>query len=291
VFDRFRSTLPIERLLLRPSFGERLQTAFDRFGQLGVGIDPSSEQLIHWDLPDSTSGLSEYGEIMLEGCVGRVGIIKPQVAFYERFGAKGFTVLEKLCLSATQAGLMVIADAKRGDIGSTMDGYAKAWLGTDAPFVVDALTLSPYLGPQTLENVINIATQNQRGVFILAATSNPEAKDLQQAAIAEKTVSGSIADFAISHNGSPMGAVGLVIGATVKPREFGINLELLANTPILAPGFGFQGAKLSDLAELFGPCARTTIANVGRSVTSGGRSALVQNIEKSKSELLEGLSR
>jgi orotidine-5'-phosphate decarboxylase len=274
---------------LSPSFYQRLHTAFGQYGQLAIGIDPSSEQISDWNVPHNPSGLEHFGSSVLEACVGRVGIVKPQVAFYERFGSQGFRVLEKLCLSASEAGLIVIADAKRGDIGSTMSGYAEAWLGAEAPFMVDALTLSPFLGLETLQQTVDLAVSNNRGVFILAATSNPEAKTLQQATADTTTVSGLVASFARAQPESSLGSVGLVIGATTVVEDFGIDLASLERVPILAPGFGFQGAKLSEIAELFGARASDTIANVSRSVTSEGRDALVKNVESAKSEVARGL--
>jgi orotidine-5'-phosphate decarboxylase len=287
---------------LKASFGSRLTSAFAEHGQLCIGIDPSGEQLQSWNLPDSIQGLREFSDRMLDCSIGQVGIIKPQVAFFERFGAKGFSVLEDLCQRATQNQLIVIADAKRGDVGSTMAGYAKAWLVQNAPFVVDALTLSPYLGAESLAETISLAKENNRGVFILAATSNPEAAQLQRSKLVSSetegasnqdsdTVANSIAKFAASHNisGHNLGSVGIVIGATVSAESMGIATDELITTPILAPGFGAQGATLSELSSLFGKLSGNVICNVGRSVAGRASDGIEDRIEAAKRELKMGL--
>lgn len=253
-------------------------------GQLCVGIDPSEAALADFGLPDTAEAARDFGYEIISACEGKVGIVKPQVAFFERFGSAGFVALEETMEAARESGLLVIADAKRGDIGSTMQGYAQAWFGDDSPLRADALTLSPYLGPSSLQETVEAARDVQAGVFILAATSNPEAGELQLARSGSKTVANRVLQFAAEHQ---RGDVGVVIGATVNLKDFG--LELIAQTdlgvPILAPGYGAQGAKLSDLSNIFGASKARVLANVSRAVTGTGPGQIGQQIDRLKAEL------
>ena len=266
------------------SFGARLRVALDTHGPLCVGIDPHEALLRAWGLDASASGAREFGLRTVEAAAGRVGIVKPQVAFYERYGSAGFAALEDVMAAARAAGLLVIADAKRGDIGTTMDGYAAAWLVPGAPLECDAVTLSPYLGTDALHGALSTALEHDKGAFVLAATSNPEAAAGQQARIDdEETVAERVAhDVAARNIGAPgsLGSVGLVVGATVDRRAFGLTDIVLAGTPILAPGFGAQGAEPADLGRLFGYVASQVVASESRSVLSAGPERLAARIEE-----------
>ena len=266
------------------SFGARLRVALDTHGPLCVGVDPHEALLRAWGLDASASGAREFGLRTVEAAAGRVGIVKPQVAFYERYGSAGFAALEDVMAVARTAGLLVIADAKRGDIGTTMDGYAAAWLVPGAPLECDAVTLSPYLGTDALHGALSTALEHDKGAFVLAATSNPEAAAGQQARIDdEETVAERVAhDVAARNIGAPgsLGSVGLVVGATVDRRAFGLSDIVLAGTPILAPGFGAQGAEPADLGRLFGYVASQVVASESRSVLSAGPERLAARIEE-----------
>jgi len=272
------------------SFGSRLADSFSRFGQLCVGIDPSSEQLKSWSLPDSAIGAKDFSLAVLEASAGQVGIIKPQVAFFEQFGPAGFQVLAEIMSEAKQAGFLVIADAKRGDIGSSMDGYTRGWLSNEGAFQADALTLSPYLGVESLRPTIEVALQNQKGVFLLSATSNPEAAWNQAATVDGQTVANRVAAFAASFNTAGPGSVGCVVGATVALSKLGLSEASFTHTPILMPGFGAQGVALEGVGKLFGELRKNLICNVSRSVAGDSRAGLSSRIESSKSELAKGLS-
>ena len=266
------------------SFGARLRVALDTHGPLCVGIDPHEALLRAWGLDASASGAREFGLRTVEAAAGRVGIVKPQVAFYERYGSAGFAALEDVMADARTAELLVIADAKRGDIGTTMDAYAAAWLVPGAPLECDAVTLSPYLGTDALHGALSTALEHDKGAFVLAATSNPEAAAGQQARIDdEETVAERVAhDVAARNIGAPgsLGSVGLVVGATVDRRAFGLTDIVLAGTPILAPGFGAQGAEPADLGRLFGYVASQVVASESRSVLSAGPERLAARIEE-----------
>src|SRR5690606_26132854 len=155
-------------------FGERLHQATATLGSLCVGIDPHESLLTSWNLPADAGGAREFGLRVVEAAAGRVAVVKPQVAFYERYGSAGFAALETVMAAARHAGLIVLADAKRGDIGTTMDAYAQAWLAPGAPLEADAVTVSPYLGVGALRSTFERARDAGKGVFVLAATSNPE---------------------------------------------------------------------------------------------------------------------
>ena len=265
-------------------FSKRLERAFQEHGQICLGIDPSESELANWDLPDTAAGAREYGLHLIEAAHGRIGIVKPQVGFFERFGSLGYQALEEVITEAREAALLVIADAKRGDIGSTMLGYAQAWFGDDSPLRSDALTVSGYLGPTSLIETLDYARDIQGGLFLLAATSNPEAGELQKAVIGEKTVSAKAIELAKEFG---QGEVGVVIGATRKLDDFGIGSVKHQDIgiPILAPGFGAQGAKLEDMNDLFGESKHRVIANLSRELTKGGAKKVVANIDRAKSQL------
>lgn len=281
------------------SFGAKLQTAFNKYGQLCVGIDPHAALLEDWGLTDDVSGLESFANSVLEAAVGRVGIIKPQVSFFERHGSKGFAVLEKLAERASDTDLLVIMDAKRGDIGSTMDAYFDAWLGKNSPFISDALTVSPYLGFGSLADTLSGAHERGKGVFVLAATSNPEGASIQRATSAEKTIALQIweslaqVNSVTAEGNSKLGSFGAVLGATLNLQSFGLaevqNGQAVAGTPILAPGFGAQGAELSASRQLFGKASSQVIHSVSRSVLQSGAQGVAKSIEAAKAELLIGL--
>ncbi len=282
------------------SFGAKLEKAFANYGQLCVGIDPHASLLEDWGLADNPAGLSEFSMRVLDAAVGRVGIIKPQVSFFERFGSAGFAVLEDLARRAADTDLVVIMDAKRGDIGTTMDAYHKAWLGKNAPFVCDALTVSPYLGFDSLKPMMSECLEAGKGVFVLSATSNPEGAALQKATINSETIAASIWRSLAELNavtagpGEHLGSFGAVLGATLNLNSFGLHSVLdgqpAAATPILAPGFGAQGAELADSCRLFGLASSQVIHSVSRSVLQAGPNSLAKAIDVSKAELVAGLS-
>lgn len=283
------------------SFGSRLGAAFDAHGQLCVGVDPHASLLEDWGLNDDVSGLREFATTVIDAATGRVGIVKPQVSFFERFGSQGFAVLEDVCVQATEAGLLVIMDNKRGDIGSTMDAYFDAWLGKNAPFICDAITVSPYLGFDSLKPFMANATERGKGVFVLAATSNPEGAELQQSITSNGLpIASSIWNSLESVNsitsgaGERLGSFGAVLGATLNLNKFGLGTLATVTqpvaTPILAPGFGMQGARLVDTGRLFGASSHQVIASVSRSVLSSGAAGIDDSIDAAVAELAEGLA-
>ncbi len=270
-------------------FGGRLAEAVAARGPLCVGIDPHPHLLAAWGLDDDAAGVREFGLRAIDAAAARVGVVKPQVAFFERFGAAGFAALEEVLAAARAGGLLTIADAKRGDIGSTMDGYAAAWLTPGSPLEADALTVNPFLGPESLLATAAHAMDAGKGLFVLAATSNPEAAALQGARAAEgETVALRVAREVQRLNaaaGDPLGAVGLVVGATADRHALGLDDASLERALILAPGFGAQGAELGDGPRLFGTVLRQVLPNVSRSVLAAGPDALGAAIDAAVAEV------
>ncbi len=252
-------------------------------GPLCVGLDPSTETLLAWGLPDSAGGALELSRAIIAGCVSRVGIVKPQVGYFERFGAAGYMALETVIQEARSAGLLVIADAKRGDIGTTMEGYASAWL-SDGPLRSDAMTVSPYQGIEALEPAFAAATAIDGTVFVLAATSNPDAPAMQGASLGGRSLPSIVAARARELSNGRR-TVGVVVGATRALTESGLTVSELEGTLVLAPGFGAQGAQLSDIGAIFGRAAATVIPSVSRSVVRDGRDSVARNIENHLREL------
>ncbi|MGW9112720.1 orotidine-5'-phosphate decarboxylase [Microbacterium sp. NPDC055683] len=256
------------------TFGERVRAVLDERGPLCVGIDPHLPLLESWGLEASASGAREFGLRVVDAAAGRVGIVKPQVSFFERFGSRGIAALEEVIASARAAGLLVIADAKRGDIGSTMDAYAAAWLEPGSPLEADALTASPYLGVGALDGAFSLADAHGKGVFVLAATSNPEAAALQRGRSADATIAAAVVAEVSARNArvaapGEWGSTGFVIGATVDWDAAGL-APFAPPAPILAPGFGYQGAQAGDLAAVFGRMAPCVIASESRSILAAG---------------------
>lgn len=280
------------------SFGSRLQQAFDRYGQLCVGIDPHEQTLGQWGLEDSARGVDYFANTMLDACATRVGIIKPQVSFFERHGSKGFAVLETITHRAKEAGLLVIADAKRGDIGTTMQAYLDAWVGKGSSFYADTVTVSPFLGLKSSTNLLAGVLERGKGLTVLVATSNPEGESVQLNRNTEnETLSQQLwtqlheINQVTAAAGDQFGALSAVVGATLDFNRFGLDLELPGvKTAILAPGFGAQGARLNDIERLFGGAKHQVIASVSRSISEAGASGLVSEISRASDSLAAGLS-
>src|SRR4051812_49346642 len=277
-------------------FGQRLADAVAERGPLCVGIDPHASLLDKWGLPDSADGLARFTDAVVDALAGTVAVLKPQLACYERHGSRGLAVLEDAVPRARAAGTLVLLDAKRGDIGSTMDGYAD-YLRPDHPLAVDAMTVSPFLGPGSLQPAVDTARLSGGGLFVLARTSNPDAGTLQRAVVggppdpvrsaAQVVVDtvrgwntpgwvvgdplpdlGAVRDAA-SRFGPHTGSFGVVVGATLEAMD--VDLDGLGG-PILAPGLGAQGGSVADLRRLFG-ADRAVIPTVSRNVLAAGPDA------------------
>lgn len=287
-------------------FGTRLAAAMAARGPLCVGIDPHPALLQAWGLPVDAAGLERFALTAVEALAGEVAVLKPQSAFFEAFGSAGVAVLEKVLAAGKEAGALMLLDAKRGDIGSTMAAYASAYLADCSPLAADALTVSPFLGFGSLQPAVEAALGSGRGLFVLCRTSNPEGASVQLAKAgtagsphgegapgttgflhgegvarraglpegapgAPMTVAGQIAAAAADLNAgaTPMGSIGLVVGATVTD----VSADLVAvNGPLLAPGIGAQGGAGADLARVFGAALPNVLPSASRSVLDAGPS-------------------
>jgi orotidine-5'-phosphate decarboxylase len=259
----------------RTAFGRRLAAAMAAHGPLCVGIDPHPSLLAAWGLDDDVAGLRSFSLTVVEALAGHVAALKPQVALYERHGSRGMAVLEETLALCAAGHVLSIADAKRGDIGSTMAAYADAWLGEGSPLAADAVTLSPYLGYESLRPALDLAAATGRGVFVLGLTSNPEGKTVQHVGGADSVAKGIIGAVAAENAGAtPFGSTGLVIGATVGDalQELGIDLAASA-APILAPGLGAQGATGADMKASFGAFWPQVLGTSSRDVLKAGPDA------------------
>lgn len=281
------------------TFSRKLETAFHAKGQLCVGIDPHEEILVENGFEVSAKGVLDFGLEMLEQLQDSVSIVKPQVSFFERFGSAGFASLEKVLDVATELGFLVIADAKRGDIGSTMEAYAQAWLGKSSPFTCDALTVNPYLGVGALAPAASVASERGKGLFVLAATSNPDGVKLQSsqndgtvASLVAKEVDALNSSTATSN--SRFGSNGLVIGATVSMAKMDLSSinegRDTLRTSILAPGFGFQGARLEDAKAIFGSLSQDVLYSISRSALRDGIKGVARATLEDQTTLRNALS-
>ena len=277
------------------TFGARLARVVEERGRLCVGIDPHAALLASWGLPDSAAGIREFGLRVVEASAGTAGIVKPQIGFFERHGSAGFAALEEVLAAARAAELLVIADVKRGDVGSSVDAYGQAWLTPGSPFEADAMTAVAYQGVGSLDGVLAQASSHGKGVFVLAATSNPEATDVQTArvqsgpqqgrTVAAATVAELQARRTESSAAAPLDEFCVVVGATVDLGSYGLTPEDLARTPILAPGFGHQGASFVELPTLFGPALPAVIASASRSILSAGPDGLAAAVSSAAAEV------
>ncbi|HKS99938.1 MAG TPA: orotidine-5'-phosphate decarboxylase [Rugosimonospora sp.] len=252
------------------SFGARFRAVTQARGRLCVGLDPHSELLIQWGLPDDVSGLEQFSRTVVAALADRVAVVKPQSAFYERFGSAGIAALESTIRQFRAAGALVLLDVKRGDIGSTAAAYAQAYLDPSSSLYVDAMTASPFLGFGSLRPMIDKALQHGSGVFVLALTSNPEGATVQHAKGPDgRTVSQLILDEVAQVNAGvePLGSIGVVVGATV--GRTGHTFSHI-NGPVLAPGLGAQGATAADLRTVFGPDLSGVLPSYSREVLRAG---------------------
>jgi orotidine-5'-phosphate decarboxylase len=254
------------------TFGARLRHALDTRGPLCVGIDPHPELMAQWGLPFDIDGLERFSRTVVQAVADRVAVVKPQSAFFERFGSQGIAVLESTIRQLRDAGALVLLDVKRGDIGSTAAAYARAYLDPSSPIYVDAITVSPYLGFGSLRPVIDVATEHGGGVFVLALTSNPEGASVQRATGADgRTVAQHIIDeiSQVNAGATPLGSVGIVVGATIGDSG---HTFIDLNGPMLAPGIGAQGASAADLRRVFGADLSRVLPSVSREILGAGPS-------------------
>ncbi|MDO9458194.1 orotidine-5'-phosphate decarboxylase [Nocardioides sp.] len=252
-----------------PSFGTRLVGALAERGPFCVGIDPHAALLQEWGLDDDVAGLETFAMSVVEAVAPLCSVVKPQSAFYERFGSRGVAVLERVVAASRAAGALVLMDVKRGDIGSTSQAYADAYLDPTSSLASDAVTVSPFLGFGSLDPFVDTARRHDAGVFVLALTSNKEGPEVQHARTdTGETVADRVLDHlrALNAGAEPLGSFGAVVGATIGETES----DLSFNGPILAPGFGAQGGTTADIRRIFGTAAGQVVASSSREVLRAG---------------------
>ena len=264
------------------TYAERLTAKTSERGRLCVGIDPMPSVLEAWGESLDVAGLERVARGIVETLGTTIAVFKPQSAFFEPYGSAGIAVLERVIDDIRQAGAISVLDVKRGDIGSSMSGYAEAYLG-DGPLGVDAMTVSPYLGFGSLKPAIKLAEENKRGIYVLARTSNPDGTSLQMAKSFGVSVAQTIVDEAARANQKRDNLVGLVIGGT--HGDIGCEVDDF-NGSILVPGIGAQGGKIEDLRGSFGPAVAHVLPTASREVIGGGQAEL----EERAARLLEAVS-
>ena len=251
-------------------FGARLDAALSARGSLCVGIDPHPALLRSWGLTDDADGLARFADACVDAFAGVAAVVKPQSAFFETYGSAGIDVLERTVAACRAAGALVVLDVKRGDIGTTMAAYARAYLDPSAPLASDAITLSPFLGVGSLAPAFDAVAQFGAGAFVLALTSNPEGPQVQHAhGTGGKPVAQLVLDdlAEINRGAEPVGSLGVVVGATIGPAE--VDLSRL-NGPFLVPGIGAQGGTADDVRRIFADATGFVLPSVSREVLRHG---------------------
>ena len=250
------------------TFGARLAAATADRGRFCVGVDPHAALLAEWGLADDVAGLEAFALTVVEAVAPVVAVVKPQSAFFERFGSRGVAVLERVVAESRAAGALVLLDVKRGDIGSTSQAYADAYLDPRSPLASDAVTVSPYLGFGSLQPMVDAARTHGAGLFVLALTSNKEGPEVQHARTDGGTVAGIVLDHLrrLNEGAEPMGSFGAVVGATIG----GTVEDLEVNGPLLVPGYGAQGGTVADLRRIFGAAVRLVLPSSSRDVLRAG---------------------
>ncbi|OFZ99979.1 MAG: orotidine 5'-phosphate decarboxylase [Betaproteobacteria bacterium RIFCSPLOWO2_02_FULL_62_17] len=257
-------------------FATRLAQRMNRYGPLCAGIDPSAATLAKCGLPDSAEGALEFGKLILRSADYELAVIKPQSAFFERFGSAGMKAIEELAALARAKEVPLLLDVKRGDIDSTADAYAHAYFHPSSPIRVDAITLSPYLGVAALKSSFELAAKHACGIFVVVRSSNPEGEALQTARMADgrrvwEALCAAISDFNRALSAGPIGPIGAVVGATC--TDAGAVVAALPRSFILSPGIGAQGATMEDCRVRLAPARGRILPNVSRELIAGGSSA------------------
>lgn len=236
-------------------FADRLMDGVRRLGPLCVGIDPHPALLPPLFGTPGPEAAARWGAALVERCVGKAAVVKPQAGLFERWGSRGIAALETVCDAATRANLIVILDAKRGDIGTTAEGYAEGYLGEAASCRCDAITVNPYMGVDTIEPFVRVAERTGRGVVVLARTSNPGSADFQA-----KLVDGEPLYLHVARALQPLvtrlrgkhGWSGLMMVAGATGPDDARRLRAAAGEALfLVPGYGAQGAGAHDAVAGF----------------------------------------
>jgi len=255
------------------SFSSSLQTRVERFGPLVLGLDPSANLLQSSALKDSADGALALAQRVLEATRGELAMVKPQLAYFERFGGAGLLVLERIAKEFRSAGVLVLMDGKRGDIDATARAYAEAYLDPASPLAADAVTVHAYLGLDALAPFFELAQLHHRGVFVVVRSSNPEASRLQAAQIDGMSVAALLSQEIGVWNRRLcaqewLGPIGAVVGATLD--DVAATAAALPHSWLLAPGVGAQGATFDDVKRRFGTAVNRVLPSVSRALFQSG---------------------
>ena len=256
-----------------PTFAARLSAAIRAHSPLCVGIDPSTALLKSCGLPDSAEGAFEFGKRVLEAADYRLSIIKPQSAFFERFGSLGYRAMEELAALARSREVLVLLDGKRGDIDTTAEAYAESYFGASSALRADAITTHVYLGFAALEKLLAIVLRNDGGVFPVVRSSNPEGESLQHARLpsGETVAEGLCREITERNrraNDESLGPIGAVVGATCD--DAAATVAALPRSFILAPGVGAQGATIQDVSTQMPAARGRVLPSVSRAILANG---------------------
>lgn len=260
------------------SFGDRLDEAIRNSGSVVcVGLDPRVQQLPPPLRPPSDCDWQAMATAYQQFCVGiidavaaHVGVVKPQAAFFEELGPAGMIALGNVIHHAREKRLLVVLDGKRNDIGTTAQAYAAGYLGDRSPWQCDAITVSPYLGRDSLDPFVAQCDQTNAGIFVLVKTSNPGGGFLQDQVASARPIYRHVADLVTELNQARLGKsgygpVGTVVGATY-PEQLQELRAAMPSSPILIPGFGAQGGAAEDVAFGFDSLGRGAIVNSSRHI-------------------------
>jgi len=257
-----------------PTFAARLQQKIVEHSPLCVGIDPSASLLKSCNLPNTPEGALEFGRRVLEAADYRISLLKPQSAFFERFGSGGLQALEELTRLARNREVLVLLDGKRGDIDTTGAAYAEGYFSSSTTLRVDAVTVHVYLGLAALDPFFDIAVRAEGGVFVVVRSSNPEGRELQTARLASgETVAQNLCREITGRNqrhGDALGYLGAVVGATCD--DAADTVAAMPQSFILAPGVGAQGATLQDVLTRMPSAKGRVLPNVSRAILANGGS-------------------
>ena len=288
-------------------FGDKLVKKIrDTKSFLCLGVDPHLDLIPNiFDLQNNSSNIitkvEKFCFSLLDSAKDLVPAIKPQIALFEQLGPDGMKLLASLCKYAQSLNFLIIMDAKRGDIGSTSQAYANAYLGENAPYPSDAMTINPWLGIDSLEPFFKKASETSSGLFVLVHTSNKGSKDIQEmpltngakcyehlAKLLRPIIENQKGDLGLS-------SIGIVSGATFKDESLALR-KLLPSAPFLIPGYGAQGASAKDAcAPLIKDSAFPNLLNFGlinasRSILFPEEAYLAKNIEEWKKLILDKIN-
>ncbi len=266
-----------------------------------VGLDPRVDQMPAFVGRDPYSAVTAFHELVIDAVADLVPAVKPQLAFFEQYGVAGMQAFQNTVLAAKHRGLLVIADGKRNDISSTAEAYANAYLGPDG-FNCDALTVTPYLGRDSLIPFVEACMKHDKGLFVILKTSNPGSKDFEDQALqaTSRPLYEKIAEVLEELGRDLVGesgysSIGAVIGATF-PEEGRRLRALMPKTPILVPGYGAQGGSAKAAAECFNPDGLGAIVNSSRGITYAfgdpniSREAFVRTVRENTQSMIDDVN-